>query len=56
MPWHRYGDPDNFSINDCNTQRNLDDTLAAQARQLALNWWPLISNFRRFIQVTGAAV
>ena len=28
------GDPDNFSINDCNTQRNLDDTGRAQARAI----------------------
>ena len=28
------GDPDNFSINNCNTQRNLDDTGRAQARAI----------------------
>ena len=28
------GDPDNFSINDCSTQRNLDDTGRAQARAI----------------------
>jgi broad specificity phosphatase PhoE len=28
------GDPDDFSINDCNTQRNLDDTGRAQARSI----------------------
>ena len=50
------GDPDNFSINNCNTQRNLDDTGRALRGQLVLNWRPLISNFRRFIQVTGAAL
>ena len=26
------GDPNNFSINDCNTQRNLDDSGRAQAQ------------------------
>ena len=28
------GDPDYFSINDCNTQRNLDSTGRAQARAI----------------------
>ena len=28
------GDPDNFSINDCNTQRNLSDSGRQQARNL----------------------
>ena len=29
-----FGDPDHFSINDCNTQRNLDETGRAQARAI----------------------
>jgi phosphohistidine phosphatase SixA len=29
-----YGDPDNFKIGDCSTQRNLDDTGRSQARAI----------------------
>ena len=29
-----YGDPDNFKIDDCRTQRNLDDTGRSQARAI----------------------
>ena len=31
-----YGDPDNFSINDCSTQRNLSATGVDQARRIGV--------------------
>ena len=50
------GDPDNFEINDCKTQRNLSDTGREQAIKLVIFLGVTIFRLIKFFLVSGAGV
>ena len=50
------GDPKNFNINDCNTQRNLNDEGRVQSKKLVIFSKQTKFLLKKFIQVNGADV
>ena len=47
------GDPENFNINDCSTQRNLDEAGIAQAKRIGKFSKITILQSSKFFQVSG---
>ena len=50
------GDPKNFNINDCNTQRNLNSEGRIQSKKLEIFSKKIKFLLKKFIQVNGADV
>ena len=51
-----FGDPDNFDLKDCDTQRNLDAKGRSQASKIGEELRLRISNSQKFYQVSGVGV